>query len=130
MLLRWFRETYTYLNDSIWWYFSREAACYRAHWHDSERDYLWPLYKKIARTSWHFKDTTVDEISKPGISVITLKTPVVIKADFIPYLLESGLGVEVGDKSEMMADIREMDYINYGIDEDGMLEHIDSVTII
>jgi len=104
MLLQW-------LKDSIWWYFSKEAACYRTMRGISKdlsirkMDPWWRIHRILNKTGWHYKDTKIDNVG--GISRITFKSPIVINLNRagssldIPYLLESGLGVEI-ENNELM----------------------------
>ena len=106
MLLQWLRFK-EWLGNCYWWFFTKEAGCYRvmnsinifgnyipSMLHLSRLDYF------LNKRSWHKDDTRVENIL--GRSIIKFKHPITIKADSVPYLLESGLGVEENDNSMMM----------------------------
>ncbi len=86
------------LDNYIWWYFSKEAKCYRASW-SIRKDFMpkWNHFKfkelhriadKIQGTTLYFDRDYVIEDYKPGTDFIYFDKPPVIKADRFNRIVE------------------------------------------
>ena len=84
------------ISDYWWWFFTKEASCYRTIWdltllgyNKQSADYMFKMYRIIHKTSWRWDDPEITE--SIGISHIKLKNTTSINASNIPHLIDIGM---------------------------------------